>query len=870
MKEPLLDIEKEEAAFQLLKQKLCSAPILALPGFSENFVVYCDASHKGLDMVLTQKERVIAYASHQLKVYEKNYTTHDLELGAVVFALKMWRHYLYDTKCVVFNDHKSLQHILDQKELNMRQRRWLELLSDYDCEIRYHLGNANVVADALSQNERIKPLRVQDLVMPVGLNLPEQILNAQAEARKEENYITEDLHALIMHESHKSKYFIHPGSDKMYQDLKKLYWWPNMKAEIAIYVNKCLTCAKTATGQDTIWVIVDHLAKSSHFLPMKKDDSMEKLTRQYLKEVVSRHGVPVLIIFDRDGRFASHFWQSLHKALVSPWKGVIRFGKREKLNPRYIGPFKILAKVGTVAYRLAPELNFIEESVEIMDREIKRLKQSRIVIVKVYWNSRRDPEFTWEREDRMLKKYPHLFANSTPVIQASCSHSGEVFEYFPACWSKIWSRLQWDSQNWFNEGFLVDLFVSHLRPDIKKGISLFTLNSLSEAYHLAKLQEMVYGITSLSSSSKIDHSKEVTKGSIELGFRDDGKGNVGDESESDMCTLEVEKKSEDGEAIESKSKKEIDDNGGDSKSEDGMASHGSFKDDDTRKAISIDIKIISKNWEAVDSHCKGSGIINGIKIRDDIVSDNWRYFEVHKGLEIEMKNGDVVAGVSENGLADLVYEITDLPGRYSAMRYVEDEFFYAHASYSETVVKLDCKMNQERKQRANSENGTRSLSHLDEKSLSMLFKGDEKNENGLGCGTFDMWKWRKRKKVRYIKGNVKCEVRKWHKRKTIGCKQCKFKHRKQKIDIWKWPKKKKERTGLKVLADHKMVQNGVKMVEYGMSKWGRGIREDCNWEISSELSKVGDKEKEMASKDLRYVEDQDGKNEDDNDATSCI
>ncbi|GJR30494.1 putative reverse transcriptase domain-containing protein [Tanacetum coccineum] len=121
--------EKAEAAFQLLKQKLCSAPILALPEGSENFVVYCDASHKGLGAVLMQKEKVIAYASRQLRVHEKNYTTHDLELGAVVFALKMWRHYLYGTKCVVFTDHKSLQHILDQKELNMRQRRWLELLS---------------------------------------------------------------------------------------------------------------------------------------------------------------------------------------------------------------------------------------------------------------------------------------------------------------------------------------------------------------------------------------------------------------------------------------------------------------------------------------------------------------------------------------------------------------------------------------------------------------------------------------------------------------------------------------------------------------------------------------------------------------------
>ncbi|GKF62839.1 putative reverse transcriptase domain-containing protein, partial [Tanacetum coccineum] len=124
--------EKEETAFQTLKQKLCSALTLALPEGSENFIVYCDASHKGLGVVLMQKEKAIVYESCQLKIYEKNYTTNDLELGAVVFALKMWRHYLYGTKCVVFIDHKSLQHIIDQKELNMRQRRWLELLSDYD------------------------------------------------------------------------------------------------------------------------------------------------------------------------------------------------------------------------------------------------------------------------------------------------------------------------------------------------------------------------------------------------------------------------------------------------------------------------------------------------------------------------------------------------------------------------------------------------------------------------------------------------------------------------------------------------------------------------------------------------------------------
>ncbi|GJZ70861.1 putative reverse transcriptase domain-containing protein, partial [Tanacetum coccineum] len=136
-----------------------SAPILALPEGSEDFVVYYDASHKGLGVVLMQRKKVIAYASRQLKIHEKNYTTHDLELGSVMFSLKIWKHYLYGTKCNVVIDHKSLQHILDQKVLNIRQRRWLELLSDYDCDIRYHPGKANAVADALSRKERLDPLR---------------------------------------------------------------------------------------------------------------------------------------------------------------------------------------------------------------------------------------------------------------------------------------------------------------------------------------------------------------------------------------------------------------------------------------------------------------------------------------------------------------------------------------------------------------------------------------------------------------------------------------------------------------------------------------------------------------------------------------
>ncbi|GJW28557.1 putative reverse transcriptase domain-containing protein [Tanacetum coccineum] len=218
---------------------------------NDDFVVYCDASHQGLGAVLMQREKVIAYASRQLKPNEENYTTHDLELGAV--------------------------HILDQKELNMRQRRWLELLADYDCEIRYHPGKANVVADALSRKERIKPLQVRSLVMTIHPNLPSQILKSQTEALKEENIKAENLRGmdkafkirpdgtrciknqswlplfgnlrdLIMHESHKSKYSIHPGSDKMYHDIKKLYWWPKMKAIIAEYVGKCLTCSRVKAG----------------------------------------------------------------------------------------------------------------------------------------------------------------------------------------------------------------------------------------------------------------------------------------------------------------------------------------------------------------------------------------------------------------------------------------------------------------------------------------------------------------------------------------------------------------------------------------------------------------------------------------------
>jgi ribonuclease HI len=277
----------------MLKQKLTTAPILVLPDVHKPFLVYCDVSYTGLGCVLMQEGKVVAYSSRQLKVHENNYPTHDLELVAVVHALKTWRHYLYGQKCDIYTDHKSLKYIFTQSELNLRQQRWLELIKDYELEIHYHPDKANVVADALSRKIQVNMLaahpmpfelakefdklslgflnNTQGVTVELELTLEQDIRKGQKDDEKINEIrqliingkgpdFREDVEGviwfkhrlcvpdiksiqeLILMEAHETAYSIHPGSEKIYQYLKKRFWWYDMKREIAEYVARCDSC----------------------------------------------------------------------------------------------------------------------------------------------------------------------------------------------------------------------------------------------------------------------------------------------------------------------------------------------------------------------------------------------------------------------------------------------------------------------------------------------------------------------------------------------------------------------------------------------------------------------------------------------------
>ncbi|XP_062099744.1 uncharacterized protein LOC133805580 [Humulus lupulus] len=346
-----------EEAFRELKQRFTTAHVLTMFDSDEPYVVFTDAFGTGLGGVLMQNGKIVAYASRQLKSHEKNYPTHDLELAAVIFALKIWRCYLYGAKFELYSDHKSLKYLFTQRDLNLRQRRSVEYMEDYDFTLQYHPGKENVVVDALSRKPHgiFACLALQDWKRTITMgdyeleyyegkdiacisNLDGWTVNAEGFLYHKGRLVVAniiDLRESLMIESHRSKFAIHPRSTKMYQDLKRQYWWEGMKRDVANFVAKCVVCQQvkaehqrpsgllqplpipeykwdritmdfvtglplTPLKHDTVWVIVDRLTKFAHFVPIRKDYKVCRLARLYVDNILRLHGLPSSIVSDRD------------------------------------------------------------------------------------------------------------------------------------------------------------------------------------------------------------------------------------------------------------------------------------------------------------------------------------------------------------------------------------------------------------------------------------------------------------------------------------------------------------------------------------------------------------------------------------------
>ncbi|KAJ9561099.1 hypothetical protein OSB04_006259 [Centaurea solstitialis] len=361
--------------------------------------------------VLIQKGRVIAYASRQLKTHEVNYLTYDLELAAVVFAHKLWRHYLYGVRCTFYADHKSLRYFMDQQNRNMRQHRWLDVVNDYDCEILYHPGKENVMADALSRKAM------------------------SCEARQ-----------TLCAEAHKSNFSIYPGATRMYRDLKTDYWWPGMKRDVARYVEKCLTClrvkakhqrrheklqpleipewkwkrvtmdlitglARTSRSHDAIWVILDRLTKSAHFIVIKESssgtDGQSGRTIQTLEDMLGA------CVLDFGGSWDTHlplakfsYNNSFHASIVMPPYDML-YGRRCRTPICWgeVGQRELGKHVPIDAIQVDERLNYVERPIAILERKTKSLRNKDIGIVKVQWEHRKGSEWAWKPEDEMRRNY---------------------------------------------------------------------------------------------------------------------------------------------------------------------------------------------------------------------------------------------------------------------------------------------------------------------------------------------------------------------------------------------------------------------------------------------------------------------------------